>query len=67
MEGMGGVVRMTVGGRGWGVGYRTGGGGVHTDSVRRALSAIVRGVPLCVEAGMPDCTTVYGCPGVESV
>ena len=40
---------MTVGGRGWGVGYRTGGGGVHTDSVRRALSAIVRG-----------CSTLFG-------
>ena len=41
--GYGGVVRLTVGGRGWGVGYRTGGGGVHTDSVRRALSAMARG------------------------
>ena len=66
---------MTVGGRGWGVGYRTGGGGVHTDSVRRALSAMVSGCSTLCGGGyaglyhslrMPWCGVCIGqgCSGV---
>ena len=66
--GYGGVVWLTVGGRGWGVGYRTGGGGSpHRQCTEGLVCYSEGGVPLYAEAGIPDCTTVYGCPGVESV